>query len=70
MVERSSFLATQLRESAPYLRDAGGRETATLLIATAEIEDLKPRVAELEISEAARGSPRRRSGAPFDARRR
>ena len=41
---------------APYLRDAGWRETATLLIAAAaDIEELKQRVAELEISEAARG---------------
>jgi len=71
MVANFSFLSTQLMESAPYLRDAGWRETATLLIAAAaEIEELKQRVAELEISEAARGSPRRRSGAPFDAGRR
>jgi hypothetical protein len=67
-VKNSSYLSTQLMESAPYLKDAGWRETATLLIAAAaEIEELKQRVAELEISEAARGSPRRRSGAPFDA---
>jgi hypothetical protein len=65
-VKNSSYLSTQLMESAPYLKDAGWRETATLLIA-AEIEELKQRVAELEISEAARGSPRRRRGAPFDA---
>ena len=55
-------------ESAPYLKDAGWRETATLLIAAAaEIEELKQRVAELEISEAARGSPRRRRGATLGA---
>jgi hypothetical protein len=71
MVANFSFLSTQLMESASYLRDAGWRETATLLIAAAaEIEELKQRVAELEISEAACGSPRRRSGVPFDARRR
>ena len=52
----SSYLSTQLMAFAPYLRDAGWRETATLLIAAAaEIEELKQRVAELEISEAARG---------------
>ena len=52
----SSYLSTQLMESAPYLKDAGWRETATLLIAAAaEIEELKQRVAELEIKRGREG---------------
>jgi hypothetical protein len=41
-----SYLSAQLRESAPYLRDVGWRETADLLIAAAaEIEELHLRLA-------------------------
>jgi hypothetical protein len=40
---KATFLTTQLRESVPYLRDAGFRETANLLTAAAdEIEALGP----------------------------
>ena len=47
-------------ESVPYLKDTGWRETATLLIAAAaaaaaEIEELKQRVAELEIKRGREG---------------
>jgi hypothetical protein len=36
------YISAMLRESAPYLRDAGWRETAQLLVAAAEeIEELK-----------------------------
>ena len=39
---QATFLTTQLRESAPYLREAGSHQTAALLIAAAdEIERLK-----------------------------
>ena len=41
-VEKPTYLTAQLRESAPYLRDAGWRETSTLLLAAAdEIESLR-----------------------------
>jgi hypothetical protein len=46
---RPNYLSTQLRESAPYLKDAGWHDTAILMAAAAdEIEALKQRVAELE----------------------
>lgn len=42
---KETFLSAQLRESAPYLRDAGWRQTADLLIAAAaEIESLRNQV--------------------------
>jgi hypothetical protein len=45
-VNKPTFLSTQLRESAPYLKDAGFRQTATLLLAAAdEIETLQARLA-------------------------
>jgi hypothetical protein len=48
-VKRATYLSVQLRESVPYLRDAGWRETATLLTAAAdEIEQLRARVMDLE----------------------
>ena len=48
-VKQASYLSTQLRESVPYLRDAGWRETATLLtVAADEIEQLRARVVDLE----------------------
>jgi hypothetical protein len=41
-----TFLSSQLRESASYLKDAGWSETATLLLAAAdEIERLRAQVA-------------------------
>jgi hypothetical protein len=46
-VKQSTYLSAQLRESAPYLKDAGWRQTAALLLAAAdEIEDLRLRLAE------------------------
>jgi hypothetical protein len=43
---RTSYLSAQLRESAPYLRDVGWRQTAELLIAAAdEIEQLRSQLA-------------------------
>jgi hypothetical protein len=45
-MSKSTYLSAQLRESAPYLRDIGWRETADLLIAAAaEIEDLRSQLA-------------------------
>ena len=45
----STALATALRESCGYLRDAGYRETARLLVAAAdEIEELRRRLQALE----------------------
>jgi hypothetical protein len=41
---KPTYLTAQLRESAPYLKDAGWDDTARLLItAAAEIEHLKAR---------------------------
>ena len=46
---KPNYLSAQLRESAPYLKDAGWHETAILIAAAAdEIEALRQRVAELE----------------------
>jgi hypothetical protein len=48
-MSKANYLSAQLRESAPYLKDAGWRDTATLLLAAAdEIEALRQRMAELE----------------------
>jgi hypothetical protein len=45
-VKKHTYLSAQLRESAPYLKDAGFRQTATLLLAAAdEIETLQQRLA-------------------------
>jgi hypothetical protein len=45
-VKIQTYLSAQLRESAPYLKDAGFRQTATLLLAAAdEIETLQQRLA-------------------------
>lgn len=45
-MQNSTYLTAQLRESAPYLGDAGFRETASLLLAAAnEIESLNARLA-------------------------
>jgi hypothetical protein len=44
-VKKPTYLSAQLRESAPYLRDAGWGQTATLLLAAAdEIETLRQRL--------------------------
>jgi len=44
---KEDFISAQLRESAPYLKDAGFRETATLLVAAAEeIELLRSKLAQ------------------------
>jgi hypothetical protein len=46
---KPNYLSAQLRESAPYLKDAGWRDTAILMTAAAdEIEALQQRIAELE----------------------
>jgi hypothetical protein len=48
-VKQATYLSAQLRDSAPYLRDIGWHETATLLtLAADEIEELRARVFELE----------------------
>jgi len=45
----ATYLSAQSYQSAPYLRDAGWRETATLLtVAADEIERLRARVMNLE----------------------
>ena len=50
---KPNYLSTQLRESAPYLKDAGWQEIAALLTAAAdEIEALRQRIAELEAASA------------------
>ena len=55
-MNQATYLSAQLRESAPYLRDAGWRETAILLtVAADEIEQLRAQVLELE--NAARPQP-------------
>lgn|GEM_PF-4285388 len=46
---KATYLTTHLRESAPYLKDAGWRESAKLLLLAAdEIEALRARVQNLE----------------------
>src|SRR4051812_3820232 len=48
-VKQATYLSAQLRDSAPYLRDIGWRETATLVtLAADEIEELGARVFDLE----------------------
>lgn len=50
---KPNYLSAQLRESAPYLKDAGWHDTAILMTAAAdEIEALKQRIAELEADSA------------------
>jgi hypothetical protein len=45
---KSTYLSAQLRESAPYLREAGWRQTADLVAAAAEeIEALRLQVEKL-----------------------
>ena len=45
-MKKATHLSAQLRESAPYLKDAGWQQTATLLLAAAdEIEALQQRLA-------------------------
>jgi hypothetical protein len=59
---KSSYLSAQLRESAPYLRDAGWHQTAALLIAAAdEIEQLQSqRAASAVINEPSANENERR----------
>ena len=48
-MSKPNYLSAQLRESAPYLKDAGWHDTAALMTAAAdEIEALRQRIAELE----------------------
>lgn len=50
---KPNYLSAQLRESAPYLKDAGWHDTAVLMTAAAdEIEALRQRLAELESDSA------------------
>ena len=45
-MHKATYISAQLRESAPYLRDAGWRQTADLLVAAAhEIESLRSQLA-------------------------
>ena len=45
-MSKMTYLSAQLRESAPYLQDAGWRQTADLLLAAAdEIETLRAQLA-------------------------
>ena len=56
-MQKPNYLSAQLRKSAPYLRDAGWRQTAELLIAAAnEIDALRARLAAAETP----GVPERR----------
>ena len=53
----ANFITTQLRESAPYLKDACFHETAKLLLAAAdEIEQLRS-VVENYLPDASPGQP-------------
>jgi len=46
---QATYLTTQLRDSAPYIREAGWAQTAELLIAAAaEIEGLNSQVSEMK----------------------
>jgi len=57
---KETFLSAQLRESAPYLREAGWRQTADLLIAAAaEIESLRNQVKALHAVPEDSASPER-----------
>ena len=52
---KTTYLSAQLRESAPYLQDAGWRQTADLLLAAAdEIETLRAQQATEDADEVAR----------------
>lgn len=69
-MHKPNYLSAQLRESAPYLRDAGWRQTAELLIAAAnEIDTLRAQVAASE-TQAPRGPERRVSDQPVIKQRR
>ena len=57
---KETFLSAQLRESAPYLREAGSRQTADLLMtAAAEIESLRNQVKALHAVREDSASPER-----------
>ena len=65
-VKQATYLSAQLRESVGYLRDAGWRETASLLtVAAEEIEQLRARVIDLERHSpgSERSQPRPNAGA-------
>ena len=48
-LRKTTYLSAQLRESAPYLKEAGWRQTASLIDAAAdELERLEHRLRELE----------------------
>jgi hypothetical protein len=69
-MHKPNHLSVQLRESAPYLRDAGWRQTAELLIAAAnEIDTLRAQVGASE-TRAPRGSEQRVSDQPVIKQRR
>ena len=54
-MSKTTYLSAQLREPAPYLRDAGWRQTADLLLAAAdEIETLRAQQARDDAGEAER----------------
>ena len=54
-MSKTTYLSAQLRESAPYLQDAGWRQTADLLLAAAdEIETLRAQQATEGAVEVAR----------------
>ena len=49
-MSKPTYLTTQLRQSAPYSKDAGWQQSARLLVAAAdEIEALRLRVEELTL---------------------
>src|SRR5262245_15357799 len=62
IVSKPTYLSAQLRESAPYLRDAGWRQAADLLLAAAdEIETLRRDLEGVQAqgrAQARRASPR------------
>ena len=63
---QETFLSAQLRESAPYLNDAGWHQTAVLLVAAAdEIENLRGQLAVVETEADNSNNPAR----PYAMRR-
>ena len=55
-MSKTTYLSAQLRESAPYLQDAGWRQTADLLLAAAdEIETLRAQL-EAQAEQATEGA--------------
>jgi hypothetical protein len=63
-MHKSAYLVAQLRESAPYLRDAGWHQSADLMIAAAnEIEALRAQLG------AANGAANEAAAPPLQQRR-